>query len=240
MGFGQARRRMVEGHAVPNAEGAGLKRRSSLSRALLPALALIAAGGAASAHPHVFVTARQVILFAPDGRVSGIRAAWTFDDMYSSFVTQGIGSPDQILTPAQLAPLAKTNVDSLAEFGYFTVVKAAGKALEFDAPVDYSLDESPDKLVTLHFTLPLKAPAEANRALTLQVYDPTYFVDFEFADKDPIVMQNAPSGCSTNVVKPRPLDSGDNQKLSEAFFTNMSPGMDFGIKMASRVVVACP
>lgn len=207
---------------------------------LAAALAMLAAGGVAAAHPHVFVVAREALLFTPDGKVSGIRSAWTFDDMYSSFAIQGLGPPDQILTEAQLAPLAKTNVESLAEFGYFTVAKAAGKTLAFDAPVDYLLQETPDKLVTLRFTLPLKSPAEASRAFTLQVYDPTYFVSFAFDDKDPVTLSGAPSGCSSTVVKPQPLETGDTQKLSEAFFTNMSPGLDFGIKLASRIVVACP
>ena len=198
------------------------------------------APSAAAAHPHVFVVAKEAVLFTPDGRISGVRAAWTFDDMYSSFAIQGLGAPDQILTSQDLAPLAQTNVDSLAEFGYFTVGKVAGKAVEFAAPIDYSLDESADKLVTLHFTLPLKVPATASKAFTLQVYDPTYFVSFDFDEKDPVALQAAPSGCSTSVVKPRPLDTGDNQKLSEAFFANLSPGMDFGIKLASRIVVACP
>ena len=194
----------------------------------------------AFAHPHVFVIARETVLFDAAGRITGIRAAWTFDDMYSSFVIQGLGEPDQILTPDQLAPLAKTNVDSLAEFGYFTVAKVAGKPVEFGLPTDYSLDENKDRVVTLHFTLPLKDPAPASRAFTLQVYDPTYFVSFDFADTDPLALRDAPAGCSVSVSKPRSLEAADQQKLSEAFFANMSPGMDFGIKLASRAVVACP
>ena len=188
----------------------------------------------------MFVVAKEDLLFTPDGRIGGVRAHWTFDDMYSSFLTQGIGDPGKPPTRDDLAPLAKTNVESLAEFGYFTVAKAAGKAAEFDPPTDYFLDETADKLVTLTFTLPLKDPASAGKAFTLQVYDPTYFVSFDFDDTTPITLTGAPQGCSATVVKPRPLDAGDNQKLSEAFFANMSPGMDFGIKMASRALVACP
>ncbi len=169
-----------------------------------------------------------------------MRADWTFDDMYSSFVTQGLGTPGELLTRDELAPLAKTNVESLAEFGYFTVAKMAGHALAFDAPIDYWLDESPDKLVTLHFTLPLKTPVKPVPALNVSVYDPTYFVDFQMAEHDPVALVSAPAGCSTSVIKPRPLDVSDNQKLSEAFFANMSPGQDFGIKLASKVMVACP
>ncbi len=141
---------------------------------------------AAEAHPHVFVTAKEQVIFGPDGKVTGIRAAWTFDDMYSSFVTQGIGAPDQILTPQQLAPLAQTNVDSLQEFGYFTIAKANGHQLEFQPPTDYSLEENKDKLVTLFFTLPLKSPVRASPAITVSVYDPTYFVSFEMDDKAPV------------------------------------------------------
>ena len=188
----------------------------------------------------MFVVAKEDLLFTPDGRIGGVRAHWTFADLYSSFLTQGIGDPGKPPTRDDLAPLAKTNVESLAEFGYFTVAKAAGKAAEFDPPTDYFLDETADKLVTLTFTLPLKDPASAGKAFTLQVYDPTYFVSFDFDDTTPITLTGAPQGCSATVVKPRPLDAGDNQKLSEAFFANMSPGMDFGIKMASRALVACP
>ena len=204
------------------------------------AVACVAASLPAEAHPHVFVVAKEQVLFAADGKVSGIRAAWTFDDMYSSFLVQGIGSPGDILTEEQLAPLAKTNVESLAEFGYFTVAKAHGKALEFAEPIDYKLHEGADKLITLSFTLPLKRTVAAAPAFTLSVYDPTYFVSFELADKDPVALVSAPSGCSASVSKPQALDVADNQKLSEAYFSNMSPGTDFGIKLASRAIVACP
>lgn len=179
-------------------------------------------------------------MFTPDGKISGIAAAWTFDDMYSSFAIQGLGDPDKILTRDELAPLAKTNVESLAEFGWFTVGKTGGKPALFKDPVDYWLDESADKLVTLHFTLPLKEPVRTGSFFSLQVYDPTYFVAFDYDAKDPIKLVDAPSGCSVSVAKPKSLDSSDSQKLSEAFFTNMSPGMDFGIKLAPRAIIACP
>lgn len=213
--------------------------RRSVATLALTALAM-APAAVAQAHPHVFVTATEQVIFGPDGLVTGVRHAWRFDDMYSAFVIQGLGPEGAILTKEQLAPLAKTNVESLAEFGYFTIVKASGKQSEFRDPVDYWLEESSDKLVTLHFTLPLKTPASAGRVLTLSVYDPTYFVAFSMAEKDPVSLQAAPSGCSTSVSKPKALDAADTQKLNESFFTNLSPGMDFGIKLAERAIVACP
>jgi ABC-type uncharacterized transport system substrate-binding protein len=194
----------------------------------------------ALAHPHVFVTMRAQIVFDSHGHIIAVRHAWTFDDMYSAFATEGLGTEDALPTREQLAPLAKTNVESLAEFGYFTVGKAAGKQIEFTEPTDYFLEEGADKLVTLTFTLPLKTPASAGKAFSLQVYDPTYFVAFDVAEKDPITLQGAPKGCSSSVVRPPALEAPETQKLSEAFFTGLSPGTDFGIKLASRMVVACP
>ena len=48
---------------------------------LIVALTLGAAAAStpALAHPHVFVTARAEVLYAPDGKMTGVRHAWTFD-----------------------------------------------------------------------------------------------------------------------------------------------------------------
>ena len=46
---------------------------------------LLLAGGAASAHPHVWVTMKSAVVYGPDGAITGVRHAWTFDDMYSAF-----------------------------------------------------------------------------------------------------------------------------------------------------------
>ncbi len=51
---------------------------------------LVAATGSAHAHPHVWVTMTEEILYAPDGSVTGVRHAWTFDDMFSAYATQGL------------------------------------------------------------------------------------------------------------------------------------------------------
>ena len=196
--------------------------------------------GPAQSHPHVFVVVKSELVFAADGKIEAIRHAWQFDEFYSAFAVQGLGKDGKMPTREDLAPLAKVNIESLAEFGYFTVGKAGGKAVEFDDPKDYWLDEASDKLVTLHFTLPLKSPASAARAFNLQVYDPTYFIAFDFDDKDAIVLSGAPAGCSAKVNKPGPLVADETKKLSESFFSGLSPGDGFGLKLSSRASVACP
>jgi ABC-type uncharacterized transport system substrate-binding protein len=206
----------------------------------LAALALSVLTLPALAHPHVWVTAREDVIFDSQGEISAIRGSWVFDDMYSAFATQGLGKDGQLATKEDLAPLAKTNVDSLAEFEYFTFAKLSGNKVEFGPPTDYSLEERPDKLVMLTFTLPLKTPTLPGKAFTFQVYDPTYFVAFSLDDKLPVDLVNAPKGCSVSVLGSDPLDAAATKQLSEAFFANLSPGSNFGMKLASRIFVACP
>jgi hypothetical protein len=75
---------------------------------------------------------------------------------------------------------------------------------------------------------------------SFQVYDPTYFVAFEMDKDNPVGMAGAPQGCSINLLGSKPLAADDTKKLSESFFSGLSPGYDFGVKLASRIIVACP
>jgi len=204
------------------------------------AVGLATAGTPARAHPHVWVTVKSAIAFTPDGKISAVIHDWVFDEMYSSFATQGLAKPGELVKREQFAPLAQENAGGLAEIGYFTTLKIGGKAVDFGSVSDYWMEERPDHLVAFHVTIPLKSPASVAKFMTLRVADPEYFIDFEFDDQNPIKLISAPSGCSASVAKPKPLEDGDKQKLTESFFTNLSPGTNFGFKMASSAIIACP
>ena len=104
------------------------------------------------------------MIYAADGSITGVRHAWTFDDMFSTYALQGIETKTKgVYTREELAPLAQTNVESLKEFGFFTFAKADGKKEKFLEPVDYFL-EYKDGALTLHFTLPLKTPVKTEAA----------------------------------------------------------------------------
>ena len=195
---------------------------------------------AAMAHPHVWVAVRSEVVFGDDGKIIGVRHAWEFDEMYSAFATQGLGKNGAPPTKEELAPLAKTNIESLAEFDYFTFAKQNNEKPAFKPPQDVTLEVNERKSVVMRFFLPLQTPASAKKPFSFQVYDPTYFVSFGLEKKEPVTIARAPAGCSLSLVEPSPLVAADNQKLSEAFFQNMSPGADFGIKLATRAIVACP
>lgn len=191
----------------------------------------------ASAHPHVWITSTSELIYAPDGSITGVRHAWTFDDMFSSYAIQGIESKTKgVYTHEELAPLAQTNVESLKEFGYFTFAKADGKKAKFEEPVDYFV-EYKDGLLVLHFTLPLKTPVKP-RVLALEVFDPTYFVDFQLAKKDPIRLVGAPASCTFDFLRPND-GAASAQALGEQNFTD-GGNANFGAMFANKITVTCP
>ncbi len=194
----------------------------------------------ALAHPHVWVTARAELLYAADGKVTGVRHAWTFDKAYSSYLTQGLDkNGDGRLDEAETRELAQENTKSLVDFDYFTLLKANGKKQDFAEPTEPGIRVENEE-ATLSFLLPLKAPAVAGKALTLEVYDPTFFVGFTLAEGDAVTLANAPKGCVTTVTRPKALDPAQAQKLSEAFFEALTAASNFGASQANRALVACP
>ena len=64
------------------------------------------------------------------------------------------------------------------------------------APVHHPEGRGPlavaDQILTLHFTLPLKTPVKAQE-LVIEVYDPSYFVDFSFEKDNPVGLVGAPA-----------------------------------------------
>ena len=204
----------------------------------LAGLLLFALGaGAAQAHPHVWITASSELVYAADGSITGVRHAWTFDDMFSTYALQGIETKTKgVYSREELAPLAQTNVESLKEFAYFTFAKADGKKEKFLEPVDYFL-EYKDAALTLHFTLPLKAPVKPKQ-LALEVFDPSFFIDFKLDEKNPVRLVGAPAACQMNVQRPNDGAAGA-QKIDEQTFLN-GDNSNYGAMFANKITVACP
>jgi len=212
-----------------------------LIAALIAAFAAVAiTSSAASAHPHVWVTVRAELVFAPDGSVVGVRHAWTFDDMFSAFAIQGIEAKNKgEFTREELAPLAQVNVTSLKEYDYFTYATANGKKLQFiDPPVGYYLDfDKTDTVLTLHFMLPLKQPLKA-KDLTVAVYDPEFFIAFGLDEKEPAKLFGAPASCKLTVGKQQEMSSALAWQFSRLPAVR-NPTLTIGAEYANKLLVRC-
>lgn len=191
------------------------------------------------AHPHVWVTLHSEILYAADGSMTGVRHAWKFDDMFSAYALQGIHHAKKgQYTREEFASLAQLNVNSLKEYDYFTFARGDGKKLKFSGPIDYWLEYTNPSLV-LHFTLPLKSPAAA-KAPQVEVYDPTIFVDFEFAKEKPVALDGAPPQCLLSVDLPHQPTPAEQARLSQLDVTPLEASSAYGELFANKMMVRCP
>jgi len=193
----------------------------------------------ANAHPHVWVTFHSEVMYAADGTMTGVRHAWTFDDMFSAYALQGIAHAKKgQYTREELASLAHTNVTSLKEYAYFTYARADGKKLAFADAVDYWL-EYRNSALTLHFTLPLKAAAAA-KAASIEIYDPTIFVDFEFAKDKPVSLSGAPPQCQMTYDLPHQPTPAEQARLSQLDNVPLDAASTYGETFANKILVKCP
>jgi ABC-type uncharacterized transport system substrate-binding protein len=74
----------------------------------------------------------------------------------------------------------------------------------------------------------------------VDVYDPTYFVDFSMAEKDPVKLVNAPSQCKLTVVQPTDASASANAPVNEQFFNSLDAGSAYGAQFANKISVTCP
>jgi ABC-type uncharacterized transport system substrate-binding protein len=207
---------------------------------LTVAAAILAGMTSARAHPHVWVTMRSDLIYAPDGRITGIRNHWTFDEGFSTFATQGLETDGKGgFTARALAPLGQVNIESLKEFDYFTYAKADGRKASMRAPLpDYQLTYTNPNL-TLNFTLPFKTPVKA-KMLRIEIYDPTIFVDFEFAKDEPVKLIGAPIKCKLKAQTAPGISPAQIMTLGEAFFNALTSASSFGEQFANKIEVTCP
>lgn len=202
-------------------------------------LCLVAAQGAL-AHPHVFVTGKSEIVIAADGRVTAVRQSWTFDEFFSAAAAMGHDTDgDGTYTREELAPLAKVNVESLSEYDFFTYLTKGGEDIAFAPPQEYWLDFA-DGLLTLNVTLPLKTPVSAGDGpLSLEVYDPSYYVAFSFAETEPLALSAGAPDCALALDRGTGPTQAQQSFLSQFGRDEVLPSSDFGAMFAEKVTITC-
>jgi ABC-type nickel/cobalt efflux system permease component RcnA/ABC-type uncharacterized transport system substrate-binding protein len=196
------------------------------------AIALAAACLPAQAHPHVWVTVETTLLYE-GGAFVGLAHKWTFDEFYTAMAVEGLDqNKDGKYDRAELAELAKVNMDGLKEFGYFTFPALAGEPLKLGEPRDYWLEHK-DGTLSLYFTVPFARPVlpEA-RGLTFSVYDPSFFIAFDLAKAEPVRLgKGAPKDCFLKV--------GAQQRPEEAALGQAFSGLGGVVSVAKAVSVEC-
>ena len=77
------------------------------------------------------------------------------------------------------------------------------------------------------------------QSLDLEVYDGTYFVDFSFAEKEPVRARRRAGRPASSRSRGR-ASNPPASKPGEAFFNNLTPSSNFGAQFANKIAVKCP
>ncbi|HKQ95176.1 MAG TPA: DUF1007 family protein [Aestuariivirgaceae bacterium] len=211
---------------------------------LLPSLAALSAGGAALAHPHVWIDSKTDVIFDDAGRIVAIGHEWTMDEAYTNMAVDGLDADkDGSYSDEELAPLTRENLDSLKDFGYFTSLRAGGQDLAFTAPV-----EAGQRVVAgrakLHFRLPLATPLDPRTpGIVLKVYDPEYFIAIDFAGESAVAaLGSKPPQCSVTLeAASSDQATSDTRSMlaTKGVDWQPDPNEDFGSLFARPIVVRC-
>lgn len=206
--------------------------------ALAALLGAFAMATPALAHPHVWVNVETEILHDPHG-VIGFRHHWTFDEFYTSFALQGLDkNNDGQYDREELKELTEINITSLKEFGFFTFPQLGIHEVARLEPKDYWLEHK-NNMLTLHFTLPLKDPVPKAKLKDFHfaIYDPTFYVSFAYAEKDPIRIAAGLGDCRVEVSKPEA--QAPAKSLSESVTSTNDQLMGTGQQYAQTVRLKC-
>jgi len=213
----------------------------SLLRMTTALTVLLAAAGAAGAHPHVFAEARLDVVLSPDHRsVAALRHLWRFDELFSSTVLMEFDkNSDLKLDDAELKEVGDTIFSSLAEYDYFQLVTVNGKDVHMNAPSQVMTNFENDQLIVLFESRPA-TPIQLAGTIDLGVYDPTFYTAIDFTEDANMAVDGLPASCTRQVIRPDPDTAiAQNQKtLTDAFF-NDPTGTDMSKIFATKLELTC-
>jgi len=199
---------------------------------------LMASGGAALAHPHVWIDARLEAVFNEEQRMTELRVSWRFDEFYSLFAIEGLDkNGDSVLDAAELQPLAELNVTSLEEYRYFTQISVDGAAAAYGPVTDYG-SRYEEGILSLNFVIPLATPIDPRGArISIKSYDPSFYIAIEPPLQEPVVFDGSPPP-QCRVVE-EAGESSETLTLSEADFLDPNANEGLGALYATEFSILC-
>jgi len=200
----------------------------------------------AVAHPHVWADMRSELLVDEQGLITGARVEWTTDKAYAKdalgiYKKQADGSYDK----EDLAKLTEENLSALADYGYFINFRFNGEKQKIGKAQDGLQTYNPATgRLTLLFSVPLLTLLDpAKGQVQLKVYDPEFFIDFEYVKEKPLLIARPlREGC---VAKLLPIPSDTEIDQTKAMLATKGRDWkpeneeDFGSMFAQATEVTC-
>lgn len=156
-----------------------------------------------SAHPHVFVEASVEIVRNDEGHATHIRHVWRFDALFSTMVLIDFDeNGDNKLDEGERSTIAEETKGNLAQFNFYTEIRAGGKIVNFFEPDPFLVDfEGGQMLMILSLELEKPQPMQGE-TFKIAVSDPTYYVAMELVDEKVIHLSGLETGCNWSIARP--------------------------------------
>jgi ABC-type uncharacterized transport system substrate-binding protein len=156
-----------------------------------------------SAHPHVWSDVR-IEVTVNSGTLDGLWVAMTFDDIYSAMILADVAPGAKVLDTKAIGAIRNTYFKDLKFFDYFGHLFLGKKKLTVPEPDQFSVTVDEKAKVTYRFYLPLTVKLTVGVPFAVSFYDDSYYIDMEYAYKNPVTFRSIGAGKATYVLKEVP------------------------------------
>lgn len=165
------------------------------------------------AHPHSWIDTKTEIM-GNHGTIDGLKMEWTFDRMTTAYLLDGEDMSAQHKQQT-LSAISKSIIHNMLASHNFTYLDEGKRSLDYQKVVGETLRIEQGKAI-LDFTLPLVKPYRFHgAALSLRIFDPTYYVDMSWTSvKDIQFSQGLKSSCTSSLIEPHPTASQVNKAMT--------------------------
>ncbi len=175
-----------------------------------------------NAHPHVFVEANMELVINDKGQFTELRHVWRFDELFSSTLILDYDADSSgELDEKEIAEITKTIHSSISEYDFYTAMRSGKEVINFYEPEKLNAYMEDNQMI-MFFSLEPENPHDFKKApLKISASDTSYYVAFEFAQKNIILKENS-DACTAKVTVPNydELYASDSDTLTEAYFSN--------------------
>lgn len=157
----------------------------------------------ALAHPHLYVETGVSVVFGPDGTVA-VQLDWLYDDFFSILLTADLGidmDGDTVLTPAETETLIAAVTAWPDNFAGDLTVRQGDTVLPLGPRTGHAVRYDAGRVLETHSRPVTLADPEA--PLTIQAYDPVYYVAYDLTGPVRVVGRD---DC-TATVSPADIDA---------------------------------
>lgn len=204
-------------------------------------LSILCLAPAAQAHPHNWIELESTLVLDEQGRLVELKQRWVFDDFYSMMVHADI--LNEYRSEAEgLKATAEEFVQNLKAYHYFSSLKLAEQTLELGMPSQAQLHaiEQQGRIslaLEMRFKIASK-PKLAAKALSLRVFDPTYYIAMNHINIDNIQVQaSAGLECGKDLQVPEPSD--ELIEYAQSLDRSQRDTQGLGAMFAETVVIEC-